>query len=183
MKDTRRRWLLKRLERYEPYDEQEASMLLRLMSFAIANEKCCDRRLKAGHVVVGAWIVDRPRESAVLLHHRKLEKWLQPGGHVENDPSLIDAASREVSEETGLRKFRLLSAEIFDVDVHTIPARKSEPEHIHYDVRFVFEAAKGARLHLSDESNELEWVKLERITARNDSASIRRLVEKTRLIG
>ncbi len=149
----------------------------------MANGNCCDRRLSAGHVVVGAWIVDRPREHVVLLHHRKLEKWLQPGGHVENDPSLIDAARREVSEETGLRKFRLLSAEIFDVDVHTIPARKSEPEHIHYDVRFIFEAARGARLTVSDESNDLQWVKLDQIAARNDSASIRRLVEKTRLMG
>ncbi len=182
MKDTRRRWLLKRLESYEGYDERENAMLLKLLSFVMAHENCFERKQSAGHVVVGAWIVDRRRAKAVLVHHRKLDKWLQPGGHVENDPSLIDAARREVTEETGLRRFRLLSPEIFDIDVHTIPAHNGVPEHMHHDIRFVFEAASGAKLLVSGESHDVQWVPLEEVLRRNGSESVRRLVEKTRLM-
>jgi len=182
MKDTRRRWLLERLQRYEPFDAAEARMLARLIAFVMAQEDCFDRRQPAGHVVASAWIVSPDRKQTLLLHHRSLGKWLQPGGHVENDPSLIDAARRELVEETGLKKFRLLSGEIFDVDVHTIPARGREPEHPHYDVRFIFEASPHAALKPSEEAVELRWTRLGRLASLNDSASLARLARKTRLL-
>ena len=182
MKDTRRRWLLERLQRYEPFDATEAQMLARLIAFVMAQENCFDRRQPAGHVVASAWIVSPDRKQALLVRHRTLGKWLQPGGHVENDPSLIDAARRELVEETGLKKFRLLSGEIFDVDVHTIPARGRDPEHPHYDIRFVFEASPHAALRASEESRELRWTPIKQISSLNASASITRMARKTRLL-
>jgi len=179
MKDPRRRWLLRRLERYEPFDDGESEMLARLIAFVMAHEDCCDRRLPSGHITASAWVVDRGRERALLVHHGKLDKWLQPGGHIENDPSLIDAARRELEEETGLRKHRLLSGEIFNIDVHPIPAFGGQPKHIHYDIVFVFEASSGARLRVSKESNELRWVPLRDLEQFNDSAAMKRLAAKT----
>ena len=179
MKDPKRRWLLKKLDSYEPFDPGEATMVARLLSFALAQEQCCDRRLKSGHVVAGAWVVDRRGEQVLLVHHVKLGKWLQPGGHIERDASLIDAARRELTEETGLRKFRLLSSEIFDINVHPIPARPGEPEHIHYDVRFLFEASPTARLEVSAESHDLRWFPLQGLSRLNDSASMMRMLAKT----
>jgi 8-oxo-dGTP pyrophosphatase MutT (NUDIX family) len=180
VKDPERRWLLKKLDNYEPFDGGEATMLARLLSFVLAHERCCDRRLEAGHVVVGAWVLDQRREQVLLLRHRKLGKWLQPGGHIESDASLIDAARRELTEESGLRKFRLVSSEIFDISVHPIPERSSEPEHIHYDVRFVFEASPNAQLQVSGESHELRWVNLAKVARLNDSSSMKRMIAKTR---
>ena len=105
---------------------------------------------------------------------------MQPGGHIESDASLIDAARRELTEESGLRKFRLVSSEIFDISVHSIPDRASEPEHIHYDVRFVFEASPNAQLQVSDESHELRWVNLAKVLRLNDLSSMKRMIAKTR---
>lgn len=183
MTDTRRRWLLRRLDRYEPFDQTEASMLLKLSTFAMAHENCCDRRLPSGHITASAWIIDPTRRQVLLVHHAKLDRWLQPGGHIEGDPSIIDAARREVAEETGLKKFRLLSGEIFDVDVHPIPARRRDPEHLHYDVRFVFEASPGTALEVSEESHEVRWFALDEVAKVNDTPSLLRMVAKTKALG
>lgn len=155
-------------------------MLARLVAFVMAQEHCFERRLAAGHVVVGAWTVDRSRDHVLLVDHRKLGKWLQPGGHVERDPSLIDAARRELQEETGLRKPKLLSGEIFDIDVHPIPASGSEPEHVHHDVRFLFEASRRAELRASEESRAVRWATLDEARALNGSDSLNRLLAKTK---
>jgi len=179
MKDPKRRWLLRKLQRYEPFDDRESGMLARLIAFVMAHEDCCDRRLASGHITTSAWVVDRGREQSLLVHHGKLDKWLQPGGHVENDPSLIDAARRELAEESGLRKQRLLSGEIFNIDVHPIPAWGGQPEHVHYDIVFAFEASAGARLRVSKESHDLKWVPFKDLARFNDSAAMRRLAAKT----
>jgi 8-oxo-dGTP pyrophosphatase MutT (NUDIX family) len=75
----------------------------------------------------------------LLVFHRKLDRWLQPGGHVEpDDVSVIAAAMREAREETGVESLVApLGEAILDLDVHPIPAFGSEPAHVHYDVRFL----------------------------------------------
>ncbi len=113
-------------------------------------------------------------------HHGKLDRWLQLGGHVDGNPDLAAAALREAQEESGLQSVRLASAAIFDVDRHAIPARGAEPEHWHYDVRFLFEADPAEPLVVSDESHELAWVELDRVAALNPSESLARLVRKSR---
>ncbi|MEP6963752.1 MAG: NUDIX hydrolase, partial [Acidobacteriota bacterium] len=112
--------------------------------------------------------------------HKRLNRWLQMGGHIEpGDRTLLDAALREAREESGLEGVRPLSAAIFDLDVHAIPARKDEPEHFHYDVRFLLEADPAEALVVSAESRDVAWVPLSGIPALNADASIRRMVAKT----
>ncbi len=181
MKDARRRWLLKHLRDYEPYDSVEASHLARLLAFALAQESCFSRQKGADHVVASAWVIDPDRTKALLVYHARLGRWLQPGGHVsDRDPSLIDAAKRELQEETGLKRFRLLSGQIFDIDAHPIPATGNEPSHVHYDVRFVFEASPHAQLNLSQEVREARWFALDEILEFASEDSLKRLVEKTK---
>jgi len=103
------------------------------------------------------------------------------GGHVENDdPTLLDSALREAMEESGLQCLRVVSPGVFDLDIHPIPARQNEPEHFHYDVRFLMEADPGEGLIVSPESRALAWVALDEVTQRNPDASMRRMVAKTK---
>ena len=133
--------------------------------------------------MASGWVVDSRRRQALLARHRGLERWLQPGGHIEREETPLDAARREVREETGLARARAVAQGIFDVDVHTIPARANEPEHTHYDVRFLLEASAEAPLAVSEESTELRWVALDEVMLLAGDASFQRLVAKTRRLG
>ncbi len=126
-----------------------------------------------------AWIVDCERTHALLTHHRKLDKWLQLGGHADGDPDILRVALREAREESSLEAIRPVSEEIFDVDIHAIPARGGEPAHFHYDVRFLLEADRAAALAVSEESRSLAWVPLDRVAELNGEESVLRMVRKT----
>jgi 8-oxo-dGTP pyrophosphatase MutT (NUDIX family) len=125
-----------------------------------------------GHITGSAFIVDQNREFTLLTHHAKLNKWLQPGGHADGDENVMRVALREAEEETGLKNFKLVTSEIFDLDIHLIPARKDFPEHYHYDIRFLFIASKDEPLVITEESHDLGWKKIsdiEMLTGNNPS--------------
>src|SRR5437773_8684321 len=126
-------------------------MMEALRQFVEANVDCFERSLQIGHITGSAWIVDRDRTHALLTRHRKLNKWLQLGGHADGDPDILRVALREAREESNLDAIRPVSEAIFDVDIHLIPERAGEPEHLHYDVRFLLEADRGSPLLATSE--------------------------------
>jgi len=173
-----RRTLLERLARHRAADAHEEAMRQRIIAFAEAHPDCFERSLLAGHITGSAMIVDPARTRTLLTHHRKLGKWLQLGGHSDGDPDTLAVAEREAREESGLRSVRAVSDEVFDVDVHEIPARKDEPLHRHYDVRFLFEADPDEPLTLSSESRDLQWVPLSSVASLTGEESVLRMVRK-----
>lgn len=132
-----------------------------------------------GHVTGSAWIVNGDASRAVLVHHAKLNRWLQPGGHCDDESDVLRVALREAEEETGLVVIPIHSG-IFDIDVHSIPEYWNTPQHWHYDVRFLLRAVDAFVPRLSSESRDVRWVSIEEIAALNDSDSIARMVAKTR---
>ncbi len=128
-------------------------------------------------------MVDAGRTRTLLTHHRKLGLWLQLGGHADGDPDLAAVAMREAREESGLTRLRLVGPTIFDLDRHLIPERKGVPAHWHFDLRFLIEADPGEALVVSDESHDLAWVELPRVTALNPEESLARMVRKTQFQG
>jgi 8-oxo-dGTP pyrophosphatase MutT (NUDIX family) len=161
-------------------DPHERTMLTRMVEFASTHEDCFERHLSIGHMTGSAWVLDREREYVLLTHHRKLDRWLQLGGHADGNPDLLDVAMRETREESGLRGVRVVSEIPFDVDIHEIPERGLESLHFHYDVRFLLEASCEEPLVVSEESHELAWVPLLGLAERTDvDESLRRMVRKT----
>lgn len=155
-------------------------MLADMIRFVERHEDCLLRSCVPGHLTGSAWIVDPTRTRTLLTHHFKLEKWLQLGGHADGEPDLLAVALREAREESGLTRLRVVSTEVFDVDRHSIPARKADPEHFHYDLRFLIEADPAEPLVVSSESKELAWIEISRVTELNAEESMARMVRKTR---
>ncbi len=111
-----------------------------------------------GHFTASGFVLPPERDAFLLVWHRKIGAWLQPGGHIEpGDADPVAAARREVAEETGLGRLHLAGDGLFDVDVHPFPARGSDPAHEHFDLRFLFVASSRA---VGGGSHEARWVLL-----------------------
>ena len=149
--------------------------------FVEQHVNCFDRELMPGHVSGSSWVVNPNRTHALLLLHRKLNLWLQPGGHADGDPDMLRVVLKETSEETGvdLENIKLVNEAIFDVDVHTVHANAHDPRHLHYDVRFLVEIDDQISLPGNDESHHVGWVPLDQISRFNNMLSLHRLVRKT----
>ena len=116
-----------------------------------------------GHLTASCLLWDAAGERVLLHHHRKLDLWLQFGGHCDGDGDVRRVALRETMEESGIEP-AFLTPRPVDYDIHTIPARPAkadraaEPEHVHLDVRFLARAAEGASERISEESIALAWL-------------------------
>jgi 8-oxo-dGTP pyrophosphatase MutT (NUDIX family) len=163
----------------QPLEPFEAAMTAETILFVEAHADCLRRTCAPGHLTGSAWILSPDRARTLLTHHRKLDKWLQLGGHADGDPDLLAVALREAREESGLTRLRVVSPAIFDLDRHWIPARKTESGHWHYDLRFVIEAEPAESLVVTNESKDLTWVEVGRVTSLNPEESMARMMRKT----
>ncbi|MCF8246954.1 MAG: NUDIX hydrolase [Saprospiraceae bacterium] len=177
---TNNQHLLAMLERHEPTFKEELKFRYDTFNFVKENLDFWQRSNLAGHITGSAWVLSPDGESVLLIHHKKLDRWLQPGGHVdETDASAADTALREATEECGLSGLTLLSSRFFDVDVHEIPERGHEPTHFHYDLRFAFRAASMDFDANSLEVKNIRWVPLAELIAEGTEQSIRRMALKS----
>lgn len=177
--------LLATLADYEAADEAEARSLSEILRFVAEAPDPFARATAEGHVT-GSAVVARPDGSAFLLvHHRKLGRWLQPGGHTEEaDATVFDAALREAREETGIAAFETpIGRSVLDVDIHAIPARGKDPAHSHFDVRYLLAAADQAHADSAeDPSRPMVWLALENALEAGVDASLERALLKARAV-
>lgn len=171
--------LLFLLQNYAAADPHEKQMAADTIAFIRNYEDCFERSLLCGHVTASGWVVNPEMTHTLLIHHVKLDKWLQPGGHCDGDSDVLQVAQKEVFEETGLETEPPNEA-IFDVDVHEIPERKDVPAHLHYDIRFLLTAKKHSEtLPANRETKETRWILLGDVRNFNSEDSVMRMVEKT----
>ncbi len=172
--------LLQLLHSYSAQWKDEAATVRRMVDFIEAHSNCFERSLSIGHITGSAWVVNRAGTHVLLTHHKKLDRWLQLGGHADGNSNLLEVAQREADEESGLPGLKPISDEIFDLDIHLIPERKSEPAHYHYDIRFIFQAVETDAYVVSDESHDLAWVEIAGLGDFTAEASMLRMANKTK---
>jgi len=174
-----RQLLLDLLARHVALRPDDAKVAERVRGFVLTHADCFERSCLEGHITASAWILSPDHRSALLTHHRKLDRWLQLGGHCDGERDPRHAALREAREESGLERFRFLPEAAdplpLDLDIHPIPAHGNEPAHLHLDVRFLLVAEPGQELRTSEESNALRWFERERLADWIDEESLLRL--------
>jgi 8-oxo-dGTP pyrophosphatase MutT (NUDIX family) len=177
------------LDRYEARYPRERAVAQQIRRLVAAHSDCFERTCRPGHVTASAWVTTPKADRFLLVHHRKLDRWLQPGGHMDGSPDVAAAALREVLEETSLRNVRLAHGEAeltpLDLDVHEIPARRDaygalvEDAHEHHDVRVLVVAAGDLTPQTSPESHAVRWFTAEELHAVTDEESVLRMWRKT----
>lgn len=190
------------LDDYLVRHPDERDVAARFRGFLASAPDVFERSHAVGHFTGSAWLVSADGARVLLTHHRKLGRWLQLGGHADGDRDLARVALREAEEESGLTGLTVEPA-IFDLDAHSIaayvpvaspdgpaapsgvapgdprPARGNEPEHWHYDVRFVVRATGSEAFAVSAESLALAWQPIRALADGADSdVSLRRMARK-----
>jgi 8-oxo-dGTP pyrophosphatase MutT (NUDIX family) len=163
------------LERYAPAQAKQQETRAAMLAFLERHPQ--DAHLRScveGHLTASALVIDESRGQALLTFHKKLERWLQLGGHCDGDANLPGAALRESLEESGIADLAI-DPEPVDLDIHLIPARRDEPAHLHLDTRFLVYAPAGARESASAESHSLGWFDAAGLAAIDTDDSVRRL--------
>ena len=176
--------LLDMLQQYVSHHPEEAKVAERIRQLVAATPDCFERHHRPGHITASAWVLSPDLQHCVLIHHRKLCRWLQPGGHADGETDVVAVARREVQEETGLLVQTHGNRQPFDLDIHRIPQRVNssgeliEDAHDHHDIRFLFEAAANQQLTLSEESNDVRWFTHQEVLEVTDEESVLRMLRK-----
>lgn len=184
--DDPRRPLLELLAAHPCADAAEAADVARIAAFVAAHADCFGRTNPVAHITASAYVLD-PHGRVLLTHHKKLDRWLQLGGH--SDPDEHDPAAtalREATEESGLGDLRFHPAtgrRPVDVDAHRIPARKAEAAHDHLDLRYALCTDHPDAITLTDESHALRWFTAAEIEALDVDPAFRRALAKVVALG
>ena len=183
-----RRPLLDMLARYRRTYPAEADVVDCIAELAHRHVDCFERTCRPGHITGAAWIVAPDRRRALLAHHRKLDRWLQLGGHADGQSNVEQVALREAREESGMGEFDFVPIDgallPLDVDVHDIPARFDadgrliEDAHQHHDIRFLLIAHTGQPIRTSDESHDVAWFTPDEIIELTAEESVLRMLRK-----
>ena len=171
------------LQAHRPFDALERRHHIRTLELVDGEDRCGLRdHFKPGHLTASGFVLSPDRSSVLLVEHAKLARWLQPGGHLEpEDASFEEAARREIYEETGLEDldYDPAMSGLFDLDVHMIPIHNGEPEHLHYDLRYVF-VARHENVVAGEGVRSAKFWPLAGIALRFDSPSLHRPFLKIR---
>jgi 8-oxo-dGTP pyrophosphatase MutT (NUDIX family) len=173
-----RKKLIELLQSYTILTAQEMSSKEKMLEFIAKYPTCFERTLAVGHITASAWLLSKDGSKALLMHHSKLNKWLQLGGHCDGDWDVLAVAIKEAQEESGITHIVPVQSEIFDIDIHLIPENSREKVHYHYDVRFLLQVASDEVVVQNGESKELRWIDKDLEALPTQEESVTRMFHK-----
>lgn len=170
--------LLQQLVTYKtsPYTLKEEHQTVQQFIDFVQSQPNCFERSNVGHVTGSIWIVNKDQNKILLTHHKKLNMWLQLGGHADGDYDIKAVALKEAHEESGITDFTFLIPDIFDIDIHPITNACT----YHYDVRFLLQA-NTEQFIVSDESHDLAWIESHKLADVCSERSVLRMQQKFEL--
>jgi hypothetical protein len=177
-----RQVLLRLLEEYQPTLE-EVQFKVDMLKFITEHKDCFERTLEIGHITASAWLLSKDHSHALLLHHKKLNRWFQLGGHCDGISDVLAVSIKEAQEESGIMGITSVESKpaIFDIDIHWIPDYKDIKGHWHYDVRFLLHVITDEQIIQNHESNELRWIPRDVDKLPTQELSVMRMFKKWQL--
>ena len=165
--------LLDEIEHHRTTDVGQGATRTAMLAFGRAHPDALTRSCASGHFTTSALVVERGTQRFVVLHHAKLRKWLQPGGHADGEANTAASALREAQEETGLEGLVVVRP-VVDLDIHLVEPPGEQP-HLHLDLRYLVLAPPGAPVVGNHESTDIRWATLGDLDALGVDDGLRRL--------
>lgn len=158
--------IIRDIEAYEPYNEQEAADKTLILDFLRNNDDAFLRTNRLAHMTASAWIVDKAREHTVMVYHKIYDSWSWTGGHADGETDLLAVALKECREETGLTRLRPVSDRIFSLEVLTVDGHEKRGDyvssHLHLNLTYLIEADTDEELTVCEEENSgVRWFTLD----------------------
>ena len=171
--------LIDLLQSYDCKYPEEEVYKRQIIDFIGFHSDCFERSCRLGHITASSFVLNYDASRALLMHHTKLGIWLQLGGHCDGDSNVTAVALKEAQEESGITAIKLLTENIYDIDVHLVPANGDEQAHYHYDIRFLLQVTDPDELvSKNSESMALKWFENDVANLPTKQWSVVRLFEK-----
>lgn len=149
--------LVKRLEEYQPFNEQEEKDKPLILNWIRNQEDAFSRENKVAHITASAWVVNKDRSKVLMVYHNIYTSWSWLGGHADGETDLLSVAIREVKEEAGITDVQPVSEEIFSVESLTVDGHVKRGEyvssHLHLNITFLLEADSEEAVSIKDDEN------------------------------
>lgn len=176
------------LEQHPCADEKERADVERIIQLCRLHPNITSPLCEVGHITGSALVVHPPSKRILLNHHLKFDRWMQFGGHMDNDLAPHITALREAREETGLSDVwivdgpHLATPRPFDVDIHLVPRRGERPEHLHLDLRYLIATRQPDAAQATEESNAIRWFGYDDLDALGLEPGVWRMIHKAQAV-
>ena len=175
--------LKEQIEKYIPYNEQEASDKELMLEYIDKFEDVLTRKNKMCHFTASNWIVNKDRTKVLMIYHNIYKSWAWTGGHADGDSDLLHVAIKEAEEETGLNNLKLLSDEIYGLQILTVDSHikrgKFVSSHLHLDCCFLLETNEKEKLRIKkDENSGVKWIEIDKATKLTNEEKMKPIYSK-----
>lgn len=156
---------------YTPFNDQEAADKPKLLSLLQSSKDIFTRDNTTAHMTASGWVVSPDRKSVLMIYHNIYNSWSWMGGHADGETDLLQVAQREIREESGIRDLKLLTPDIYSLEILTVDGHIKRGEyvssHLHLNVTYLFEADPAQPLHVKpDENSGVAWIPISDLTSR-----------------
>jgi len=175
--------LLREIERYEPYNEQEARDKNVMLGFLKNQKNILTRENEIAHFTASAWVLNEKQDKVLMIYHNIYDSWSWTGGHADGEENLLEVAIKEVKEETGLNEVRPIQKDIFSLEILTVEGHLKNsqyvPSHLHINCTFLLEASEKEELVMKpDENQGVRWMDIEKCAEVSKEPSMQKIYEK-----
>lgn len=163
--------LIDQIGAYTPFNDQEAADKPKLLSLLQSSKDIFTRDNTTAHMTASGWVVSPDRKSVLMIYHNIYNSWSWMGGHADGETDLLQVAQREIREESGIQNLKLLTPDIYSLEILTVDGHIKRGEyvssHLHLNVTYLFEADPAQPLHVKpDENSGVAWIPISDLTSR-----------------
>lgn len=160
--------LKEQIQNYKPYNEQEEKDKELMLKYIDTFDDVLTRNNCFGHFTASAWAVNREKTKVLMIYHNIYKSWAWTGGHADGESDLLGTAVRELKEETGVKNVKVLSDDIFSLEIICVNGHvkrgKYVSSHVHLNLTYLLEVDEGEVLKIKeDENSGVKWVDLDDI--------------------